>query len=166
MHLNKEPPVTETSGLSPCVHPKGSSKSTSGCHYGVSIFMLVVKVLKHASNGPTSELVPCSWKSESKGLWTPRYNTDAHCSRCRKKKAQPVLNTKLKKSTRRCFGSNKQKRSSFYLITLFLLRRKRGDRWIGKHFKEKEILADRPAWKIWTFKDYFRKLFYIFPMQP
>lgn len=84
---NKEPAVTETSGLSPCVHPKGSSKSTSGCHYGVSIFMLVVKVLKHASNGPTSELVHCSWKSESKGLWTPRYNTDAHCSRCKKKKA-------------------------------------------------------------------------------
>lgn len=148
------------------MHPKGSSKSTGGCHYGESIFILLAKVLKHVSNGPTSELVYCSWKSESKGLWTPRYNTDFHCSGARKRnlKAQSVLTTKLKKHTRRCPGCNKQTEKVFLLFnnTLFLLRGRSGDRWIGKHFHEKEIPA---AWKIWTLKDYFRKLFYIIPFQ-
>jgi len=73
-----------------------------------------------------------------------------------------MLSTKLKKHTRRCPGSNTQteKFSLLFNNILFLLRRRSGDRWIRKHFNEKEIPADRPAWKIWTSKDYFRKLFY------
>lgn len=83
-------------------------------HYRESIFVLLGKVWKHGSNGTTSELADCSQKWEFEALWT-------HCSRCKKKK----FKTQCKPLSSRCIQghtlavTDRQIRSSFYLLTLF-----------------------------------------------